>query len=324
MSNQARLFVLVFLAFLPTVALYSYADRSLKSAELQNHTSELLHLANRAGLEYRRIVSDTETLLGALAEMEEFRNPRQPRCSEALASVMRHANHYTAIQLIEPDGFVTCGSLAINESLYVGDRYYHRAAIANQQFTIGNFVVGRLTGKPILGLAHPITGTSSLDVTGVMAAYLDLHELMNAFYQMDVPTGATLTVIDRSGRIMIRVPEGVNESGADTIGATVPSSFPVPSGEIRGPYLLEGLDLDGVSRRFAVEPLESAGRRASGHLLVGMSEERMLEDVDVIAARQLQILALAGLFMFALAWLFGHYTLLRDPKVAGAPTGPDA
>ena len=56
MSNQARLFILVFLAFLPTVGLYTYADRSLTRAELEHHETVLLHLANRAGHEYQRIV----------------------------------------------------------------------------------------------------------------------------------------------------------------------------------------------------------------------------------------------------------------------------
>jgi hypothetical protein len=41
----------------------------------------------------------------------------------------------------------------------------------------------------------------------------------------------------------------------------------------------------------------------------------MLEEAEVIGARQLQLLAFAGAFMFVLAWLFGHYTLLRDPVV---------
>ena len=313
MSNQARLFILVFLAFLPTVALYTYADRSLTTGEIRHHETELLNLANRAGLEYRRILSDTESLLGALSEMTEFREPRQPRCNQALADIMQHMDHYTAIQLVEPDGFVACGSLAITDNLFVGDRYYHRATVANNQFTIGNFVVGRLTGKPIIGLAYPVAGDTRLDVAGVVAAYLDLNELMNSIYEMDVPAGATLTVVDREGTVMIRVPSGVSATGLDTVGATVPVTFPKATGEIRGPYMVEGTDLDGAQRSFAVEPLEAGGRRASGHLLLGMSRSTMLEEAEVTGARQLQLLAFAGGFMFVLAWLFGHYTLLRDP-----------
>lgn len=322
MSNQTRLFILVLLAFLPTVGLYWHANRSLEAAELTNQETELLHLANRAGLEYRRILDDSEALLGALAEMSEFRNPRQPECNQALAGVMSHMEYYTNIQLIEVDGFVACGSLAIGESLFVGDRYYHRAALTNRQFTVGNFVIGRITSKPIVGLAQPITGASPTDVSAVLTAYLDLTELGNSVYQMDVPRGATFTVIDRNGQVMVRIPAGQSETGADTVGATVPDAFPTPTGDIVGPYLLEGIDLDGMERRFAVEPLRAGGTQAYGHVLIGIDEASMLAATDLVASRQLQILAVAALFLFFLAWMFGHYTLLRDsPSPASADTG---
>ena len=40
-SNQTRLFILVFFAFLPTVALYVYANRSLTAAELRHGQAAL-------------------------------------------------------------------------------------------------------------------------------------------------------------------------------------------------------------------------------------------------------------------------------------------
>lgn len=310
MSNQTRLFILVFLAFLPTVALYVHADRSLNAAAIESHETEMLRLANQAGRDYRQILRDTESLLGALSEMSEFRQPRTPQCNQTLAAVMAHMHHYTAIQLVHPDGFVTCGSLAIDESLFVGDRYYHRAAMASGTFTVGQFVVGRLTGKPIVGLAEPIRAGS--EITGVLAAYLDLDELANRIYSTDVPSGATVTLVDRAGTVLIRVPSGVSALGTDTIGAKVHEGFPKPTGAPQETYMLDGVDLDGVEKHFAVQPLEAGGQRASGHLLIGMTESSMLETTEVVGTRRLQLLAIGALFMFVLAWLFGHYTLLRD------------
>ena len=302
----------MFLAFLPTVALYAYANRSLTATELRDSESELLHLADQAGREYRQVLSRTESLLGAFSEIEGIRRPTS-QCNQLLASIMRHMDIYTAMQLIEPDGFVSCGSLALGESLMVGDRYYHQAVMANNRFAVGDFVIGRLTGKPIVGLAYPVTSDNPAEINGVLATYFDLDQLANMVYQQDMPTGTTLTVLDRRGTVMIRVPEGRSASGADTVGATVGAAFPVPSGDVQGPYLMTGTDLDGADRTFAVQPLEAGGQRASGHLMIALSEDAMLEEMDVLASRQLQLLAAAGLIMLVLAWLFGHYTLLRDP-----------
>ncbi|MCA1792112.1 MAG: hypothetical protein LC667_20350, partial [Thioalkalivibrio sp.] len=255
MSNQTRLFVVVALAFLPLLVLYGYATRSLASAHRTHQEAELLHQSARIGLMYERILSQSQVLLGALSEMTEFRSPRQPQCNEALSSVMGHLTYYTAIQLIDVDGFVACGSLAIDESLHVGDRYYHRAALSNRQFTVGNFIVGRLTGKPIVGLAYPVEGLGMSDVAGVLAVYLDLDELANRAYELGMPRAATFTVVDRDGRVMVRVPSRQSAVGADTVGAIVPASFPTPTGAFPGPYLASGVDLDGTDRTFALQPL---------------------------------------------------------------------
>lgn len=288
--------------------------RWLRSA-LESHEADLLRLADQAGHDYRQILRGTESLLGALSEMSEFQNPLSPECNRKLAAIMEHMYHYTAIQLVEPDGFVSCGSLAIDETLFVGDRYYHRAAMANNRFTVGEFVVGRLTGKPIVGLAHPVGSAGA--ISGVLAAYLDLDELANRLFGSDVPQDATLTVIDRNGTVMIRVPAGVSGLGTDTVGAMVPTGFPTPSGSIGRAYMVSGTDLDGVRKHFAVRPLEAGGRMASGHLLIGMTEASMLEGIEVVGTRRLQLLAVAAIFMFALAWMFGHYTLLRDRPAGG-------
>jgi hypothetical protein len=310
-SNQTRLFVLVSLAFLPTLGLYLYANRSLASAHHLHQEAELLHQADRIGLLYERLLGQSEMLLGALAQMPEFRNPRQPECDRAMSSIIGHVAPYTGIQLIEADGFVACGSLPIDEELYVGDRYYHRAALGNRRFTVGNFIVGRVTGKPVVGLGYPVERLDEPDVTAVLALYLDLDELANRAYEMGMPRAATFTVLNREGRVMVRVPSRQSPAGADTIGAGVPASFPVPTGTFPDAYLASGVDLDGVERLFAVRPLRAGGARAYGHAYFGIEEGVLPDAAGTAAIRQLQILALAGVFLLALAWLFGHYTLLR-------------
>ncbi|MEX2466049.1 MAG: hypothetical protein WD995_04020 [Gemmatimonadota bacterium] len=306
MSTKTRMFVLVALAFLPTLGLYLYANRSIAAAHRMHQEAELLHQADRMGLMYERILSQSEVLLGALSKMPELRNPRQPQCNEMLSSIMGHLTYYTAIQLIEADGFVACGSLAIDESLYVGDRYYHQAALNNRQFTVGNFNVGRLTGKPIVGLAYPIERLDTPDLTGVLAVYLDLDELANSAYETGMPRAATFTVVDREGRVMVRVPSRQSASGADTVGASVPASFPTPTGEFPAAYLASGVDLDGVERLFALRPLRASSSRASGHVYFGLAEETLSEGSSAVALRYLQILALSGVFLLVLAWLFSR------------------
>ena len=310
MSKRIQLFVVVSLAFLPAIGLYWYASGSLQEAHRRHHEAELLHQAERMGLLYDRVIGQSEALLGALSEMDEVRRPRYPECNELLASVMRHLDVYTGIQLIEVDGFVGCSSLTSDE-LFVGDRYYHQAALANRQFTIGHFTRGRVTGKAIVGLAVPVVVPGSPDVSRVLAVYLDLDELANRAYELGIPREATFTVLDRAGTVMVRVPAGRSPSGADTIGATVPASFPATTGGFDRAYLATGVDLDGEEKLFAVEPLRAAGSRTYGHVYFGVDEEALYEAQDRVDLERIRLLALGGLLLAVMAWAIGYTTLAK-------------
>ncbi len=318
MSNRARMSMAFSLAVLPLLGLYVYADRSLRSARSAYQDAELLHQVERVGLVYDRILTQTEMLLGSLSEMEEIRNPRQPGCHALLARVMSHLTYYTAIQLIGVDGFVSCGSLAIDGKLFVGDRYYHRVALANRQFTVGNFVVGRLTGKPVVGLAYPVDASETSDPTGVLAAYLDLDELANRAYELGMPRAATFTVVNRDGVVMARVP--ARQEGPDTAGAVVPASFPAPTGEADAPYLAQGLDLDGVERSFAVRPLRAVGSRAYAHVYFGVDDQVFAQETGSASISRLQWVALLGLLVIVGAWLVA----VRTPRARDPEPSPEA
>jgi hypothetical protein len=314
MSNHARLSVVIVLALLPIVGLYWYAERSLRAVRLAHQEAELLHQVDRIGLVYDRVLAQSEMLLGALSQMPELRSPSQPRCDEVLGSVMGHLTYYTAIQLIEVDGFISCGSLAGYDDLSVSDRYYHQGALANRQFTVGNFVVGRLTGKPVVGLAYPVEASGSSEPSSVLALYFDLDELANSAYELGMPRTATFTVVDRDGTVMVRVP--ARQAGADTVGATVPTTFPVPTGESGRPYLARGVDLDGTERLFAVRPLRAGVSRSYGHVYFGVEDDVVFEGGDLEPIGRFRMLALTGLLIVGGAWLFGIRTIPKEEPSA--------
>jgi Cache domain len=308
--NQIRLFILVILAFLPAVGIYVYASAALESHEMDQRRQELLQFANVAGVEYQRLLDESEDLLGALAEMPEIRDGG-PVCSRRLASVLRHVEQYTTISLIGIDGYMECGSLTVDDGLYLGDRYYYQSAFRTNRFAVGHYAIGRITGKPTVGVGYPIADEAGTGVQAVLAASLDLSSLGENALRMELPEEATFTVLDQDGTVLVRVPAGRHPLGYDTVGATAPESFPTLSAGLTAAATLMGTDLDGVDRMFAVTPLRGNGPRAQGHLLVGLEEAMLLQDAREQTSRELTYLALAGIAVLILAWLFGHYALVR-------------
>jgi len=313
--NQVRLFVLVVLAFLPAIGLYWYANAELRQHTLRSHEEQLLRFAEVTAADYQRMVDDSRSLLGALAQFPEIRRSGR-NCNRQLREVLRFTPQYTTLSLIGLDGYLACGSLTPEEGLYLGDRAYYREALATNRFAVGRYALGRITGKPTVGVAYPVTGDD--EPTAVLAASIDLTLLGHTATRARLEPDATFTVLDRSGTILVRVPERVELEGTDTVGSRVPDDFPALNEAAASPYLMSATDVDGVTRLFAVAPLHGAGARAQGYILVGKDRAKLYDVVDSTVRSELQYLAVAGLAVLLLAWLFGHFALVRT----GPPLRP--
>lgn len=322
--TQIRIFILVFLAFLPTVVLYGFASATLQERERTRQEAELRQIAQITQVEYQRLIDQSRQLLAALSEFPEIRNGQQPECSRRLESILDHAPRYTTISLIGADGYLECGSLTPDGALYLGDRAYYMLAMANNRFSVGEYAVGRITGKPTVGVAHPIEAADGSGVTKVLAAALDLSGLGVATAGTSLPSYSTLTVVDRAGNVLVRTPARRHPLGYDSIGARAPEGF-VDLRQITGsdPVFVAGTDLDGVDRHFSVVPLRT-GRTVGGYILVGKEEAMMLEEISAVERRDLRLLGIGALVVLALAWVFGHYGLVRsgEPGNPGRPPRP--
>ncbi len=313
--THIRLFVLVILAFLPAMVLYGFANRTLQDVERSRQEDRLVELARLTGMEYRRLVQESRQLLSALAHFPEIREARQPECSRRLAGVLESTPQYTTLSVIGEDGYLSCGSLEADGPLYLGDRAYYLLATTQRRFSVGEYARGRITGKPTVGVAYPMGDGGDGGIQPVLAASLDLTDLGRHAATAQLPPATTLTIVDRAGTVLLRRSDAAG--GADTVGARLPDALLADVGTDADPVLRRGTDLDGVERVFAVAPLVLPGDRSpEGWVALGTAESSVLADAEEVARAELRLLALAGLAILLLAWVFGHYGLVR----AGRPT----
>ena len=309
--TQIRLFALVVVAFLPAVVLFGLANESLRVHEREQQEEQLVQMATVASLEYQRLIDDSRQLLAALAEFPEIRDGDEPTCSRRLAGVLGHTPQFTTLSLISGDGYMTCGSLPVDGGLYLGDRAYYLLATTNGQFSVGEYALGRITGKPTVGVAYPIAEGTLQQVQTVLAASLDLSSLGGYTRPLTLPPYVTFTVLDRNRNVLVRKPAGRNPLGHDSVGAQAPETFPPTPSESTVPVLTAGMDLDGVSRLFAIAPLTGGGARARGYVAVGKEEAMLLSEIDAVVRRELRFLGVAGGCLLVLTWLLGHHGLVR-------------
>jgi hypothetical protein len=309
-SLQVRLLILVFLAFIPALWIFWYANRELRNLHLEAERGELVQRAEEVATDYQRLIAEGEAILGVLAEFDEIRSTRFPSCTEHLARALTHTNQFTTFSVIGLDGYLSCGSLTPESALYLGDRAYFFRAMSRQIFSVGEFTLGRITGKPVLGLAQPLGGEGS--PSAIVAASLDLGVLATRSRGGILPEGHTFSILDPNRRVLVRLPQTGDFSLADSVGAIADASFPGPP-ESGSPEVVVGTDFDGIERLFAVVALGSATGGTEGYLALGRTRITLMQEVDDIVSLQLRFLAVGGVVLLALAWALGHFWLARCP-----------
>lgn len=307
---QIRLLVLVFVAFIPAMGIFWYASRQLQNLQMEAKEQELASRAEVVATEYRSMIRQSQAFLASLAEFSQIRSLRFPTCTEQLARILPHTPHFTTISVIGLDGYLACGSLTPETDLYLGDRDYFVRASSRKAFAVGEFAMGRITGKSVVGVAHPIVEGDY--VRAVLAASLDLDALGRRREEHTLPAGYTFTVLDRNRRVLVRLPRGGGFTMADSVGAIANEGFPGPP-EGSGAVVVPGTDLDGMERLFAVAQLRGSARGAEGYVAFGRSRMNLLEEVNEVVGRQLRFLALGGALLLLLAWVLGHFWLARRP-----------
>ena len=308
---QLRLLILVFLAFVPALGFFWYANGNLRDLQLQAKEQELVQRAQVISTEYQLLVEESQRYLSTLAEFPQINAGRAPTCSEYLQRALSRADEYTTISLIGMDGYLACGAVTPDGDLYLGDRAYFTRASARGSFAVGNFSIGRMTGLPVVGLALPVYDGDRM--AWVLAASLDLRILAERVSPDTLPQGYTFTVLDRERRVMVRLPITGDFTLADSVGAQAGPDFPaLPEG--REPVVVSGTDLDGMVRLFAVAPLRTPGGDAEGYLAFGRTRATLMEEVDAVVDVELRYLAGGALVLLALAWILGHFWVARVPR----------
>src|SRR5262249_30134046 len=124
------------------------------------------------------------------------------------------------------------------------DRPWFQRALASRGFAVGDYQIGRVTGKPSLGFAMPMLAEDGR-VEEIIYAALDLAYLDRAINSAKLPAGATFTLIDRNGTVLARQPDP-----QAWVGKSIMQSELYRTIQRHGPGDFEAMGLDGVPRLF--------------------------------------------------------------------------
>ncbi|HEU0250911.1 MAG TPA: cache domain-containing protein, partial [Solirubrobacteraceae bacterium] len=306
-SVRARLLLLVLLAVIPALGLTLYTnleERQLRKTQVQEQAMRLSRLVSA---DHERLIEDARQLLVTLAAFPAVRDRNRAACNTLFADLLARRSSYANLAVVDADGNVICTALPMTGQVYVGDRVYFQRALETRDFAIGEYQVGRVTGKATLNFGYPVLDDAG-HVRAVVVAALDLAWLNELASQAALPTGSMLTVIDRNGTILSRYPDE-----GKWVGKLMPEPLVLKAILAKqGNGTTEAPGTDGIPRLFSFAPFGGAAQSAGAYVSVGIPAAVAFAGPNRILARNIALLALVAGLALAAAWVGGNLFIVRQ------------
>ena len=155
-SLRLRLWLLVFLALIPVLILMIYTAAEQRRRAVRDVQEQALRMVQIVASDHERLVAGTRHLLSVLAHVPDVRDRGSDVCSQFLSSLLKDNPLYALFGLANRAGDVICSALPEDEPVNIADRLYFVGAVVARDFAIGEFQVGRITGKPSVNVAHAV------------------------------------------------------------------------------------------------------------------------------------------------------------------------
>ncbi len=308
---RVRLLALVLLAILPALGLVLYTAFAQRKSAIREATASAQRIVRLAATAQRQYIEASRQLLATLAQLKEVRPERASEAEALFRSLVQVHAIYVNIGAIDPAGYTFASALPVTNQFYLGDRTYFQIARDTQKFSIGDYQVGRLTGKPTLNMAQPIKDKETGRFLGAVFVALDLNWLNQMAARAELPEGSTLTVLDRNGTILVRY--SIPESDQNWIGVSLTNRSAIMK------FLKSGVEatgissgLDGVKRLYASTPLSRSAGIADAHVIVGIPIQVAYSSANHTLIQNLVFLGIASILALGAAWIGSDVFVLRQ------------
>ena len=304
-SLRFRLTLLVLFAVLPALGVTFYSGLEQRRIVAMQAKEESLRSARLVSTHQNQLVEGSRHFLYMLAQLSQVQNCDPASCSSLFANLMKQYPWFLNIGAVYPDGNIFASALPQSQPVNIADRSYFRLALKTRKFSIGDYQIGRIHGKPSVNFGYPVLDRDGR-VKAVVFVSLCLDWLNQLSTRANLPSGSTLTVIDHNGVILARHPDPKR-----WVGKTMGEASIVKTILSQREGMAEATGVDGVSRLYAFTEFGGTGQAESMYLSIGTPTSVAFTQVDWTLKRNLILLVFIGLIALVAIWVGGDLLVLR-------------
>ena len=303
-SLRVRLLLLVLIANLPALGLMLYSALEQRQAAAVEVQETALRLARLASSDQGRLIAGARQLLIVLAELSEVQRG-SPQCNGLFSKLLQQYPLYANLGVAARNGDIFCSALPQSRVFSAADRSWFQRAIQTKDFAIGDYQIGRITGKPTVNFGYPILDDRGR-IKAVVFSALDLAWLNHLAAEAQLPEGSTFTVTDQNGVILAHYPESER-----WVGKSLPASSALEAMLTQRVGVAEAASLEGVPSLFGFTPFVGSKEGGDVYVSIGIPKEAAFAEVNRMLARNLFGLGLVSLLALVVAWVGSDLFVLR-------------
>lgn len=320
-SLRVRLLLLVLLALSPAFGLIFYSALATRQRNIRMAQEEALRIARLAASHHEQLIEGTHQLLLTLAQLPIVQSNDAEACTTLFTNLLSQLGRqpiYANFAAARPDGQLFASALQLTGAVTAVDRPYFQEAVSNRHFALGDYQLGRVTGKHTRNAAYPaIDGAGNL--RAVVIAALDLSWFPHLITNAALPVGSSVTVVDRDGVTLVRYPDPMGQF----VGTSVLTPPRTNSANI--PLRMEGTSVfagrDRVRRFYAWRALGPSPEQRLGAVTVGIPTQTVYAPANRMLWRHVALLAAVTAGALAATWYLGEVFVLRRVKTLLGVTG---
>ncbi len=302
-SLAKRFWQLLLLVFAPMLILivHDYYSERQASIDHVEQRAKVMMFSLRVAEEAAE--REARQLLSTMALANDMRDLKAEECNGLASRLHASAENFANIGAVLPNGEVFCSSLGVKSSINVQDRAWFQEVQSAQGMTHGQFVIGKISGRPGITFGYPIRDTSGKLLAAVFAS-ADLSWFDRLAARHDLPAGWSSTLFSTNGDVISRYPNP--EAWRNKVLPDVSRELLVSTlNKQQNRIVMTGLD--GQERLFILEPLSLASNNLVASISVPLGG--VMQEIENAFWRHLIILMAIFMLSLALAYRFLFKTM---------------
>ncbi|MDZ4163552.1 MAG: histidine kinase dimerization/phospho-acceptor domain-containing protein [Smithellaceae bacterium] len=306
-SLRVKLLLLIAVILLPLFSYSIYQSLEARRMARNEGFDAALKDMRELSADYERVLNNTRNLLGMVSRLGPIRALDGKYAQELLTALhIANVELFASMILVFPDGDLFISSIPAPGKINYADRHWFQQVLAKRDFTFGEYVVGRLTGKPSLPASAPVFDRDG-KIKALLAVSIDLAFLNKLVDMKALPAGSAVTMFDHKGVVLLRQPAG------GFVGKAVPEAEIIQKALSLKEGAIEVRGVDDVRRLYAFKRLLHTGG-GEVFISVGLPLEVILAQVKWMSRFQFLLLGVIALLAFSGAWLLGNRYIERPVR----------